>query len=288
MKPLLASSYDPRYPLQFPLVASPKIDGMRCLIKGGKALSRSLKPIPNLHTQFLLSSNTLEGLDGELVVGSATDNNVMQATTSGMMSIEGNPDVTYFVFDRWDCPNVQYLDRLERIKSINLNYVKILEHTIVNNINELNKFEVDCLTAGYEGVMVRDPRGLYKYGRSTAKEGILLKIKRFDDAEARVIGFEERQHNENEAKTNALGRTERSSAKEGKTPAGDLGALVCETTDGIVFKIGTGFSGNKRLELWSDREKLIGQLVKYKYFATGIKEAPRFPVFICFRPEIDL
>jgi hypothetical protein len=75
--------------------------------------------------------------------------------------------------------------------------------------------------------MLRDPNGPYKFGRSTRKEGYLLKLKRFCDSEAEVIGVVELMHNGNEAKTNALGRTERSTRKAGKTGMGVLGALAC-------------------------------------------------------------
>lgn len=290
MKPLLASAFDPKHPLRFPVLASPKLDGMRVLIKDGVALSRSLKPIPNRHVQFLLSNPKFNGFDGEVVVGSATDFNVMQATTSGLTSHEDAPDFTYYVFDLWDKGQFPFWSRLDLLLSLDIkfNYIKVLEQVLIHNMEELQEFEARCLTNGYEGVMVRDPSGLYKFGRSTPKEGILLKIKKFEDAEAVVLGVEERMHNENEAKTNALGRTERSTSKEGLVPAGDLGALVCQTTEGVVFRIGTGFSAEQRLDFWRDREKLVGKLVKYKFFPSGVKEAPRFPVFLGFRSHIDL
>ena len=37
--------------LQYPIIASAKLDGIRCLIKDGVALSRTLKPIPNKSIQ---------------------------------------------------------------------------------------------------------------------------------------------------------------------------------------------------------------------------------------------
>ncbi len=116
-----------------------------------------------------------------------------------------------------------------------------------------------------------------------------MKLKRFTDAEFEVIGYEERMENTNEAFTNELGRTKRSSHQEGKIGRGDLGALVLRDAQGLVFKVGTGFDDQQRASLWEARDRdLIGRLAKIKFFAIGVKDAPRHPVFISFRPDIDL
>jgi DNA ligase-1 len=137
--------------------------------------------------------------------------------------------------------------------------------------------------------MLRDPNGRYKFGRSTAKEGILLKVKRFSDAEAVIVGFEERMHNGNPATTDALGHTERSSHKENLTGRGDLGALVvkCELFES-EFNIGTGFDDATRKEIWDNRETYLGKVVKFKYQTAGMKDVPRFPVYVGLRHENDL
>ena len=46
--------------------------------------------------------------------------------------------------------------------------------------------------------MLRDPSSLYKQGRHTLKSQALMKLKKFYDDEAKVIGFEEKMHNNNE------------------------------------------------------------------------------------------
>ena len=79
----------------------------------------------------------------------------------------------------------------------------------------------------------------------------LLKVKRFEDGEAGILAVEEQMHNGNEATTNELGRTQRSSHKENKVPMGTLGALVCKDVEtGIQFNIGTGFTDEVRQQLW--------------------------------------
>lgn len=146
------------------------------------------------------------------------------------------------------------------------------------------------LGLGYEGVMLRKLRGpdsQYKFGRATAKSNTLLKLKRFTDAEYRVVDMVERLHNGNEAVTNAIGRTERSSHKENMVPMGTLGALVLDHPCG-TFTCGTGFTDAERKHIWDNRELFIGRLAKVKSFAIGVKDMPRFPVWLGFRDEKDM
>ena len=294
MKPLLAGTIKDVEDLKFPVFASTKLDGVRCLVKDGEAVSRSLKPIPNLYVQRMLSKLELEGMDGELTVGDPTDPRCFNITQSAVMSVNGEPDFTYRVFDIHDKPDLPFHQRLflafsRLLEAKHITCAQPVVHVTVNTAEDLLELEAAILEQGHEGVMVRDPEGLYKYGRSTLKQGILLKLKRFVDAEAQIIGFEELMHNANEATTDALGHTERSSHQAGKMPAGTLGALVVkDLTTSVQFNIGTGFSAEDRATIWARRDQLMGHLVKYKSFAVGVKEAPRFPVFLGFRDVRDM
>ena len=80
--------------LHFPLLASPKLDGIRCLITEQGPMSRSMKPIRNRYVQEVLSHPHLLGADGELIVGNATDPDVYRTSNSGVMSENGEPDFT--------------------------------------------------------------------------------------------------------------------------------------------------------------------------------------------------
>lgn len=293
-KPLLAVEA-PKV-LQFPLYASAKLDGVRAVVKDAVLVSRSLKPIPNGYVQSCLGNTGLEGLDGELTVGPANDKNVMQSTTSGVMSHDGEPDFTFWVFDYWTDPAMPYATRLRRLQlALDTEYlsrfprVKLLPQLLVTSQEELDKFEQETLAQGYEGVMLRKVESIYKFGRSTAREGHLLKLKRFADSEAVVIGFEELMHNANEATFDELGYTKRSSHADGKVPMATLGALkVRDCVTGIEFSIGTGYSAAQRQQLWNAQDTLLGKVTKYKHFEVGVKEAPRFPVWLGFRDPIDI
>lgn len=283
----------------FPVWASPKLDGIRCLISSGRPVSRSLKLIPNQHVQNILSLPQLEGLDGELCVGDMNDPNLMQKTNSGVMTVSGQPDFKYCVFDYWNGAGEGFDERIKRLNDAFVDlawagraapHLRLLPQTLIYSMEELDKFESIVLEHGYEGAMIRKLDGAYKFGRSTAREGHLLKIKRFEDSEAIIIGFEELMHNENELQTDELGYAKRTSHAAGKVPGGMLGALlVKDVQTGIEFGIGTGFDRSLRIDIWCNRGRYARKIVTYKHFANaGVKDAPRFPVFKSFRDPIDL
>lgn len=283
--------------LRFPTLASPKIDGIRaiCWINPdtGKPqlVSRKLKEIPNRFTQQRYARWEFVGLDGELVVGNPTDKNLMQQTTSGVMSEDGEPDVTWHVFDKWDVDEV-YAHRAQRAKSICQVYDEVLTwvpHILIRDLAAMDAQEEKWVNEGYEGMMLRSPSGPYKQNRSTLKEGHLLKIKRFEDGEAIVLNAIEQYRNDNEATTDELGYTKRSTHAAGKVAAGVLGAIsVRDIQTGVEFEIGTGFTAEQRRNLWEGRRYLPGQLVKYKHFAVGVVDKPRFPTFVGFRDKRDM
>jgi DNA ligase-1 len=275
--------------LRFPLLASPKLDGVRAIVRNGVVYSRSNKPIPNKYVQQQFSK--YEYFDGELIVGDANSPTAYRDTVSHVMSIDKTGfDLTFHVFDSVRDLADDYSTRhrwLTNWASCITNVV-VHEQVETNNLEELTTYEEECLERGYEGLILRDPNAPYKNGRSTVNEGYLLKMKRFVDAEATVISFEERMRNDNEKTVNELGRSKRSSHQAGRFGRGDLGALVCRTAGGIEFNIGTGFSDSERAEIWGSRDKFLGSIAKYKFFPIGQKEAPRHPVFLGWRDGRDL
>ena len=287
MRPMLASRLKHFDRLRFPLYASPKIDGVRCLVKDGVAVSRTLKPIPNRWIQSKLSNFAeFEGFDGELIVDDPTTEGVMQRTTSGVMSFEGKPNFTYFIFDLWNSAE-PFEQRFLALHSY-IPEIVILNQTLCRSIYDVKRCEDRALALGYEGLILRNPQTHYKFGRSTEEEQALLKIKRFQDSEAVVLRVNALEHNGNCAEVSELGLTKRSTAKSGKVALEMLGALeVKDLETGIEFSIGSGFTESQRIEFWN--LELKGRIVKYKHFAvSGVKEKPRFPTFLGFRSEEDL
>ena len=288
-KPMLAGKVERIEDVQYPVLVTPKLDGIRCLKVGGKALSRSFKPIPNDYARDLVEQHFPDGVDGELMIEGGT----FQEVTHAVMGHDERPPVVYYIFDYVkDGLDKPYHRRMEDLYNLIKDIPKTSRCLIPTNIGDekaLLAYEQKCLSEGYEGIMLRTPDGPYKCGRSTAKEGFLLKLKRFEDAEAEIVGFEEKVHSANEAKKDAFGRTERSSHKENQIPVGTLGALVVKSAEFTnEFNIGTGFDDATRDEIWKRRDSLKGKLVKFKYQPYGVKDVPRFPVFLGLRDGRDL
>jgi len=295
-KPMLAASLETIDSVKFPAYATPKLDGIRCLKIGGEIVSRTFKPIRNAEIAEALKKILPDGSDGEIIMGNNFQNTTSVVMTAGK-SI-GNEQAYYYWFDYVrDDPKKPYIERMEDMKKyveehpeiLSASPVKIIPliPTELKTIEELMKYEAEVLEEKFEGVMLRSAHGPYKFGRSTLKEFSLIKMKKFDDDEAKIIGFNELQKNSNKKTTDEFGYAKRSSHKDGKIDQDTLGSFIVNY-NGIEFAIGSGFTAEQRKEFWNDRDNLIGKLVKFKYFATGMKDAPRFPIFLGIRHIDDM
>lgn len=278
--------------LRFPLLATPKLDGIRCLKIRGQALSRKFKPIPNTHIRTLIKTADIpDGLDGEIIIPGRPFNDL----SGDVRREDGAPNFEYHIFD-FVSTSLQtiYADRMASLGILSLPpFCKKVLPILIRTVEELRAYEANCLAAGYEGVMVRSPNGPYKCGRSTLNEGYLLKIKRFEDDEAEIIDFEEEMENQNVATKDAFGRTERSSHKENLVPKGTLGKLICRNAKWPeTFGVGTGYSAKLRDQLWAARAELPHKLIKFKHQPPPVgappDDRPRFPVFLGFRDDWDM
>jgi DNA ligase-1 len=295
---MLASHCTDTSKLKFPVLVSKKLDGIRATVQGGRLLSRSLKPIANENVQARFA-DLPEGLDGELIVGDPCAVDAYRKTSSVVMS-DDKPsiDVRYYVFDKYD-ETAGFGTRIaaacmavDHAQDASVVYV---HHTRIKSIEELDAYEADALAEGNEGVMVRSIAGPYKCGRSSEREAYLLKLKRFEDSEAVVIGTYEQEHNDNPAFRNELGRTARSTAKAGKTGLNTLGGFYVrgvagQPFDGVEFKVGngTGMTQELRKQLWSERDSLVGRIIKVKYFPSGGDTRPRHPLWLGWRDSRDM
>lgn len=294
-EPLLASPLKNGELPIFNCLASVKLDGIRAVKFDNEVLSRKLKKIPNRHVQAVFGKEpAMEDLDGEFIMGDPCAPDAYRKTMTAIMSKDGEPDVTFYAFDvvkvgwHFTTRYEELQKRVAILRAKGLN-VMLVEQFPIMNEEDLRKFEEECLSKGYEGVMIRGINGIYKFGRSTVKEGILLKLKRFCDGEAEILECLELEHNHNVATKNELGRTKRSSHKAGRVAGGKLGALrVRDMKTGVEFQVGSGFDDAEKEAIWKIKDEVVGRLVKYRYFPTGNKEKPRFPVFLGFRDPIDM
>jgi DNA ligase-1 len=276
------------------LYASYKLDGIRAIVHPStyQLLSRTLKPIRNTFIREALSSHRLAGVDGELIVGPANVPTTFNTTTSAVMSEAGEPDFIWYIFDIVMSPLVSYdkrLDHLGAYQYYSKNVVVLPQHK-VENIDQLMELESAAIRDGFEGLIVRDPRSPYKFGRSTLKQGYMLKLKRFVDSEAVILGFEELYRNQNAPVIDSLGLQRRNVKSDGLVPGNTLGALKVRDIYNIgwEFSIGSGFDTALRDEIWQNQERYINRIVKYKYQPCGTMELPRMPVYKGFRDTSDI
>ena len=309
MKPLLATDYEPGK-LRFPVYVQPKIDGVRGLNLFGTLTGRSLKKPENAFTVRRFSHSAFLGFDGELALNvGETHPDLCRMTTSAVSTIKGEPDVVWHVFDYVGEGYAQkpFHERLVRLKQVVASLpehlarnIRVVPTYIVAGQEELDKADEWYISQGYEGTIIRDPNGLYKYGRSTVREQILLRIKQFVEEDAIVVDVHEGCRNENEATTNELGLTERSSHQANMIPNGMVGRLICRVRKDIVFQndilfradqmitVGPGrLPHEDRKRFFEDQSLIIGKMIKFKFFPKGVKDKPRFPTFQSFRGDTD-
>ena len=293
LSPMLAGTVKSIDDIKYPVLASVKLDGIRALMIKGKCVSRNFKPIPNNKIRTAIEKIFPDNVDGEIIIPKQPFSKI---TSIVMTEDEQEHNFEYHVFDYVKHKlEKSYQDRLKDLAELHFkidnDHFRPLFPQTINNKEELLEFETQCLKAKYEGVIIRSPDGPYKCGRSTLKEGYLLKLKRFKDSEAVILALEEKLHNNNKKQKDAFGHSKRSSHQDNMIPANTLGTIVVKDIySGQEFRIGTGIGLNDdlRKEIWNHKNKYIGKLIKYRFQSTGVKLLPRFPSFIGIRDKNDL
>jgi len=265
--PMLSASLDgvDLVSLRYPLLASPKLDGIRCIVWEGVAYSRNGKPLRNKFVQAWASKH--HNLDGEIIVGNPTDKLCLNRTHA-VMAFEGEPDFNLFLFDCPDHDSV-FRDRLFDVTVQHVEEDRIIPvvHELIPNALELAVIEGKFLTQGYEGVMLRDPNGPYKHGYSTLKEGWLMKLKRFLDGEAVVTSLEP--------------------AMENLHPKNMIGTLVCHNEEWGELRVAPGtMTHDERIMLWKNPQSIVGKTIHWRSFGYGVKDRPRFARYYGIREDV--
>lgn len=295
-------------------IVQPKWDGFRSILIDGVAQSRSFTPLANEALQIFARDyandgiDGLEGLDGEMFSGHEYHAEAFRGATSGLRSQGGSGNILIAAYDFITRPSFAYVARRDHLRSAfgldeerpldiidpeGRYHVKIVlcPQKEVHSIEEIFEAEAEFVALGFEGGIYRRPSMPYKYNRSTAKGGELVKIKRGRQSyDAEVIGYEEAESNQNEAQTSALGYTKRSSHKENLVPAGRLGALRIRWVNGPYAgkeqKVGVfrGLTHGDLMALWEDRETLTGRFCEVAVdSATGGYDVGRTPVWYRWR-----
>lgn len=280
--------------LSYPLLASYKIDGIRCIFKDGKMYSRALKQFPNVQLwnrfKHLAKFASLNGfiLDGELYSPDISFNEL-----SGLcrqLDKELPPTLEFYCFDlvAGEIFNTSFNARIQILNTAGLGYgyMKIVDQWSVFNSEEINKLYENALAWGCDGLILRNPQGRYKCGRGTVKEGLIFKMKPFETFDAQVLGIIQATEVRDgaEKKINELGRSVTSKKKDDRILINKAAAFLVNY-EGKELKVVLAMTDEEKIEVWNHQDRYIGRFIEYKGMLVGAKDLPRHPVFLRFRDD---
>ncbi|MCE9678351.1 DNA ligase [Shewanella sp. AS1] len=236
-------------------LVSEKLDGVRGRWDGGRMLTRSGNEItlPSWFAQGFPK----QALDGELWIGRGQFDAISALVRRGETDDHLWRQVRFMVFD---IPNLalpfaeRYHYALEHFSTLSP-YLVIIPQWELHDRQELDRLLDSVVIAGGEGLMLHRKAALYRNGRNQD----LVKLKLFEDAEALVIA-----HHPGKGKYQGM-----------------LGSLEVKTPEGIVFRIGTGFSDEQR-----KAPPAIGTTVTYKFYGVTQYGIPRFASFVRIREPL--
>lgn len=293
IKPQLCKLYNPKkHDWSHPWIVEPKFDGLRCIViveminknRTITAYSRNGRPLWNMgfildELKSLIPENECNiVLDGEVYT---KDWNLSMGIVKSSITV--HPDSDKLRFHVWDyvplndwkagISNVSNQDRKKKLSSLlgtGGTKVQLVTGVIVTNDKELQKAYQEFLDLGYEGIIVKNPKGVYKCKHKSPN---WLKLKPWSDADLTVIG---------------------SYPGEGKH-VGRIGGLILRgkvdwggRRFAVETEVGTGFTDDEResFQKMVDSNTLNGNIVEIKFQSiaedTG---ACRFPVYSRLRED---
>ena len=274
--PMLAASFDKRKDkVTYPVDVQPKLDGVRCLAywdgdsvklmsRGGKQWECCDHIIDEL--EEVLPKGMV--LDGELYIHGST----FQEITKLVKKLRPESvNVEFHVYDvpragDW-CGNGGWDNRKNVLNDFHGNHgycksVKVVRTDCAAHEEEVYKLQSEYLEEGYEGAIVREYDGEYRFGNRSNK---LLKVKNFMDKEYEIVDY-----------TTGVGRFE--------------GCIIwiCKTENGDEFKVVPQGTMEERKATYDTAGEHIGELLKVKFFELTDDDIPRFPVGIGIRLPEDM
>lgn len=270
LRPMLAHKYSERsHDIVFPAYIQPKLDGCRALAKTHPdyldvvITSRGAKQYYTLGhiTSALLSLEyaPTAPFDGEIF----HPDMALQDINAAVKKVnDDTASLQYWIYDIAE-PRMPYESRMELLRSIRGELpenspIHIVETILVHNEDELMaQHKIWALT--YEGTMVRNRLGTYVYDYRSAD---LQKIKDFDDAEFKIIGY--------------------------KSASGaDEGTVVwkCRGPMGGEFDVRPRGTRDQRREWFDNAESHLGSNLTVRYQGLSNSGIPIFPVGVTLREE---
>ena len=267
--PMLAHQYsNKKSEIKFPCYVQPKLDGVRCVIVRNKLYSRNGNIFPSLpHIEEELKKYNKNNLilDGELYTDDINFEKIVGLVKKWKKSEEDEKNATKIYLNVFD-----YIDNKltfeQRLKNLNIFFdnnknmihikqVKSEECLKEENINDfLEKYTKE----GYEGLIIRNKKGLYEENTRSVN---LQKLKKFVDEEFEIIDYT----------TPNIGK--------------EVGCVIwiCKTKEGKKFNVRPSGNYQERKQLYKNAKKYIGKMLTVRYQELTNGNVPRFPVGVTIR-----
>lgn len=250
---------------QPPYIVQPKYDGFRCRkidLENGEVLlltssENIFYSVPHLNEMFK-TLNIPGELDGELYCHGMNFNQISSILSRTTNLHPDHKEIQFHCFDIVnDCPQMERTLQISKLKNLHPN-LQISPFWICYTLDDIMRVYDKLLSLNYEGIIVRRYIAPYERKRSTS----IMKFKPKKEDDYIVVS------------------TVEEFSVEG-SPKNCLGSLICQSGDGNLFGIGTGFTREDRENLWKIKDRLPGMVAKvqYQHLSSG-KHIPRFPVFV--------
>lgn len=243
----------------YPCYMQPKLNGQRLMIdKNGVAWSKQGEPLelPSHWTGIREMAIRLGGLDGEVYAGLESEGGLsLQRIVSAFRKPNADtPKLQYWVYDiptaGGQALRLGMINQRLKYDSIVFSLGKYIESE-----EQGNTFYQECVDAGYEGVVYRNPTGTYEFGKRSYN---LLKRKPRQTAEAKVLSVEKDRNN--------------------------WGILNCEMETGVKFKCQMKVdAGKKNYREHDNALELIEKFIEFEYEELSDDGVPTKPVGVNVR-----
>jgi DNA ligase-1 len=268
-------------PIVFPVLVEPKLDGLRLTATKEKGVvtlrtrnGTELDTFPSLINFLTETDGDDYVLDAEAM---GADWNESASVLMSRKRSKDDKNMVYNLFDaltlqEWktqDCKRTQGTRRTDMLSLWNQRWqcgpIKPTDAKLCHNLEEVQAYYVECVNAGYEGVMIKDPNGLYTFDRTKAWR----KLKPFTTYEGVVVGWYE--------------------GKRGTKREGDFGGFNVLLPNGVVTNVGSGFSDDEKAEINNDPTSWIGKIVEVKGQPPLTDDGKvRFPSKVRYREASDV
>ena len=238
-------------------LVSEKLDGLRAYWDGQNLISRE----GNIYNapKWFTKDFPQETFEGELWIGRSKFEEVSGIVRNESDDDQGWQKIQFMLFDMPKAQSI-FVQRLKMMKNLveksHSKYLKVIGQSKITDQKTLMKYLDEVVKNGGEGLMLRRADSLYKSTRNDD----LLKLKTFEDAEAKVLGIIE-----------GKGKYQKM-----------MGALLVENEQRIKFRIGGGFSDEIR-----KNPPAIGTIITYKYYGKTKDGKPRFSSFLRVRQNYN-